>query len=430
MTSSPIDVIRDQFPALAGADDGRAAPVFLDNPGGTQVPQRVVDAISDCLIRKNANLGGPFRTSQLANQVVADAHAAMADFLNAASPREIVFGQNMTTLTLHISRSIGRCLSPGDEIILTRMDHDANVAPWLLMARDHDLVVKFLPFDCETYEFDLSALDALLSERTKLLCFNHASNLIGTINDVKAAAAKARAAGAWVYVDSVQFAPHCITDVQDLDCDFLVCSSYKFFGPHMGILWGREDLLMELEPYKVRTAGDGLPDRFETGTLNHEGMAGVTATVDYFAWIGRELADDIYRARHDAFEGRRGDLRAALDFLIDYETPLTGRLIEGLGAIKGVTVHGITNPNALHRRVPTVSFTAEGHQPRAIAESLAQHGIQVWDGHNYALEPVTALGLLDKGGMVRVGLAHYNTVAEVDAVVQAVDAHLVAAKRA
>jgi len=405
-----IDLIRSQFPAISRTN-GKTPPVFLDNPGGTQVPQQVIDAITDCLINKNANLGGPFRTSEDATRVVDDAHHAMVDFLNAKSAREIIIGQNMTTLTFHISRSIGRLFSPGDEIIVTRMDHDANVSPWLLMARDFDLVVKYLEFDKETYEFDLDCLDALLSERTRLVCFGHASNMTGTINDVREA----------VVVDSVQYAPHGIIDVQALGCDFLVCSPYKFFGPHMGVMWGREDVLKQLDPYKVRPASNELPDCFETGTLNHEGMAGITATVDYFAWIGQHLSESHYQQRHTDCNQRRQMICAALDCLLDYEIPLTRQLIDGLGAIKGIKIHGITNPNALEKRVPTISFTAAGHRPVDLATTLGDQGIQVWHGHNYAVEPVNYLGLMETGGVVRIGLAHYNTAEEVDQTLAAID---------
>ena len=322
MRAFDVDRLRAEFPALQ-PQNGQALPVFLDNPGGTQVPACVIDAISACLRGSNANLGGAFRSSRAADALVAAAHEAMADFVNAPSSREIIFGQNMTSLTLHISRSIAHLLGPGDEILLSRMEHDANVAPWLLIARDRGAEVKFLPFDKETYEFDLKDLDALLTPRTKLVCINHASNLTGTINPVKAITAKAKAVGALVYVDSVQFAPHGIVDVQDLGCDFLVCSPYKFYGPHMGVLWGRESMLKELMPYKVRAVGDDLPDCFETGTLSHEAMAGVTACVDYFARIGSELAEATYRERHAGHAPRRQAIRAAMDYLIDYEDPLT-----------------------------------------------------------------------------------------------------------
>ncbi len=420
MSAFDIDLIRSQFPALSRAN-GKTSPVFLDNPGGTQVPQVVVDAITDCLINKNANLGGPFRTSKDATIVVEEAHRAMADFVNANSTREIIIGQNMTTLTFHISRSIGRLFSPGDEIIVTRMDHDANISPWLLMARDYDLNVKYLGFDTETYEFDLDSLDDLLTPRTKLVCFGHASNLTGTINDVRAAVLRARSVGALVYVDSVQYAPHGIIDVQDLGCDFLVCSPYKFFGPHMGVLWGREDVLLQLDPYKVRPASNDLPDCFETGTLSHEGMAGITAAIDYFSWMGETIAETHHRQRHAGTSQRRQNICAAMECLTDYEIPLARQLIDGLGAIKGVKIHGITNPNAMEKRVPTISFTAVGHHPCNLATSLATRGIQVWDGHNYAVEPVSYMGLMEAGGVVRIGLAHYNTAEEVDQTLAAID---------
>ncbi len=424
MTILDIDRIRAQFPAIA-QNSGPDAPVFLDNPGGTQVPQMVIDAMTDCLINANANLGGQFKTTQAASAVVDQAHEAMADFVNAGSAQEIIFGQNMTSLTFHISRSIGNLFSEGDEIILTRMEHDANVSPWLLMARDKGLVVKWLPFETDSYEFDLDKLADLLSERTKLVCFNHASNLTGTINDVKTVTKMAHAVGALVYVDSVQYAPHGIIDVQDLGCDFLVCSPYKFFGPHMGVLWGKLDVLKRLDPYKVRPATDQLPGCFETGTLSHEGMAGVTATVEYFAQAGRDWADEHYRTRYSGTGNERRQLLCAgMHALSDYELPLTRRLIEGLQGLPGVTIHGISSSNALARRVPTISFTAEGHKPFDITAKLAKHDIFVWDGHNYAIEPVTEMGLMDKGGVVRVGLAHYNTMAEVERTIEVISAHL------
>jgi len=420
MTSLDIDAVRAQFPAISQYN-GSGAPVYFDNPGGTQVPQSVVEAISDCLINRNANLGGPFATSIKAGEVFDQAHQAMADFVNAVSPREIIFGQNMTSLTFHMARSIGLLFDPGDEIILTRIEHDANVSPWLLMARDHGLVVKWLPFDTDTYEFDIDKLDELLSERTRLVCLNHASNMTGTISDVKTLTEKAQAAGALVYIDSVQYAPHGIIDVQDIGCDFLVCSPYKFFGPHMGVLWGSEAVLKTLDPYKVRPAGSDLPDCFELGTLSHEAMAGVTATVDYFAWAGKTLADESYRSRFSTAGNQRRQLVCAgMQFLSDYELPLTVRLIEGLQALPGVTVHGITDVKAMDRRVPTISFTAAGHKPSDIASALARENIYVWDGHNYAIEPATQLGLMESGGVVRVGIAHYNTMEEVDRTLEAI----------
>lgn len=409
-----VEAVRACFPALRSTDS--EPPIFLDNPGGTQVPQRVIDAIVDCLIHANANLGGPFRTSVAADAIVWSAREAMADFVNAASPREIVFGQNMTTLTFHVSRSLAHRLSPGDEILLTRMDHDANVSPWLLLARDLGLTVKFLPFDTASYEFDLERLDDLITERTRLVCVNHASNLTGTINDVAAVAARARAVGALTYVDSVQYAPHCPIDVQALGCDFLVCSAYKFFGPHVGILWARQDLIESLPPYKVRPADDAAPDRFETGTLNHEGLAGTAAAVEHFAWIGQTMADGSPSAiaAGETASGRRRDILRGIAASIDYELGLTRTLVAGLGGLKGVTVQGISNPNAFARRVPTVSISVAGRDPAVLADKLAKADIYAWNGHNYAVEPVKALGLADQGGVLRLGLAHYNTAAEVE----------------
>ena len=361
--------------------------------------------MSDCLLNHNANQGGFFRTAVEAEAIVAGARSAMADLLNAPSPDEIVFGQNMTTITLHISRSIGRLLQAGDEIILSRMDHDANVWPWVLLARDLDLEVRWLPFDRETFEFDLAEFDELLTDRTRLVCVGGASNLIGTINDVKGICTRARSAGALTYVDGVQSVPHIATDVQDLGCDFMVCSPYKFFGPHQGVLWGRRDVLEQLEPYKVRPAPDGIPGCFETGTQSHEGYAGTAAAVDYFAWIGEEMA---------GVSGRKDALRAAMEMLFDYEKRLADCLIQGLLDIDGVTVQGITAPEALDRRVPTVSFTHASVPSASIAEALSKENIFVWSGSNYAVEAAKSLGIYDSGGAVRIGPVHYNSVEEID----------------
>ncbi len=409
--SFDLSAVRAQFPALSIEDDGKRR-IYFDNPAGTQVSKRVADAVAACLLESNANIGGYFATSQRAGEIVNAARGAMADLLNARSPEEIVFGQNMTTMTLHLSRSIGRLLSPGDEIVLTRMDHDANVWPWVMLADDLGLEVKWLPFDTETFEFDLAVLDTLLSDRTRLLCFGGASNLTGTINDVKAICAKARDAGVMTFVDAVQSVPHIATDVQDLGCDLLACSSYKFFGPHQGVLWGRADLLAQLEPYKVRPASAKIPECFETGTQSHEGFAGITAAVDYFAWIGETMT---------GASDRPAALRAAMDLLFDYEQSLSARLIEGLTGIAGVTVQGITSADALHRRAPTVSFTHATATPASIAEALAGENIFVWNGHNYAVELARALGIYESGGAVRIGPVHYNSIAEIDETIDVID---------
>ncbi len=413
------NVIRSEFPALS-ISDGDIPRIYFDNPAGTQVSQSVINSVSECLLEANANLGGFFQTSERATALVDEAHVAMADFLNASSPDEIVFGQNMTTITLHISRSIGRLMQPGDEIILTRMDHDANVQPWVLLARDLELEIKWLPFDLDSYEFDLSLLDDLLTDKTKLVCVGGASNLIGTINDIKTISSKARDAGAWTYIDAVQSVPHVPTDVQDIGCDFLVCSAYKFFGPHQGILWGRREMLESLEAYKVRPAPDEIPGCFETGTLGHEGMAGTTAAVNYLASIGKRFASN-YHDQNEKYDGRCRYVHAAMDCLFDYETDLASKLIDGLQQLPGVRVQGITARDAMARRVPTVSFTIDGVAPASIAESLAERNIYVWSGHNYAVEAAMALGIYDSGGAIRVGPVHYNTREEVEATLIALD---------
>lgn len=407
-----LGAIRAQFQSLATTDNG-VRRIYLDNPAGTQVPELVVQRMSDCLTHANANIGGHFRTAELAGQVVEEARATIADFLHAPAADEITFGQNMTTITLHLSRSIGRFLQAGDEIILSRMEHDANVAPWLLMARDHDLEVRWLPFNTETFEFDNDALDKVLSDRTRLLCIGGASNLTGTINDIKSMCAKARDAGAWSFVDAVQLAPHVLPDVQDYGCDFFTCSAYKFFGPHQGVLWAQADIYAQLEPYKVRPAPAELPWRFETGTQSHEGMAGTGAAVDYFASVGESLA---------AGSSRRENLQAAFAAMFDYEKVLMQQLITGLQGIPGVRIQGITDVDALDRRVPTVSFVHDTHSPDSIARALGEQNIFVWNGHNYGYEPARVLGLLDGGGVVRIGAVHYNTAAEIDQTLAAIEA--------
>ncbi len=414
-----IEQIRGKFPALNIKDSG-VRRIYFDNPAGTQVPIEVIEALQKCMIESNANIQGGFETSNRVDKILDEFHQSMADFLNATSSEEIIFGQNMTTLTLHISRSIGRLLSKGDEIILSRMDHDANISPWLLLAEDIGLSVKWLSFDTEKYEFDLNCLENLLSDKTKLICIGGASNLLGTINDIKSICKIAKKANALTYIDAVQLAPHVSIDVQDIDCDFLVCSAYKFFGPHQGILWGKRKLLKSLSPYKVRPATSELPGCFETGTQSHEGMAGTTAAVNYFAWIGREYADS-YQIENKYKKERTKFVHAALDYLFEYEKILTIDLIEGLQNIKNVQVQGITEKNALDRRLPTVSFSVSGLSPSRIAEGLAKENIFVWSGHSYALEVVKSLNLLDEGGVLRTGPVHYNTINEIHEFLEILD---------
>ncbi len=341
--------------------------------------------MNEAMLDENANFGGAFETSQRAGELVRKTRAALAEFFNARDAREIVFGQNMTTLTLAMARTLGRRLKAGDEIVLTRMDHDANVAPWLSLAEDLGLTVKWLDFSTDTYDYELGQLEDLLTARTKLVAVNYASNVIGTMNDVRAITARAQAAGALVFVDAVQYAPHGAIDVQAIGCDFLVCSAYKFYGPHAGILWGKLDVLEELEPYKVRTAPAHAPDKYETGTKSRESIAGVLGAVEHLQAVGMAA-------------------------IVEHEAALTRRLMDGLRAMKRVRIHGKGNEG----RVPTLALTLEGRSPAEVARVMAGHRINVWNGHNYGWEPVRRLGLLESGGIVRVSLAQYNTLGEVD----------------
>jgi cysteine desulfurase family protein (TIGR01976 family) len=400
----PIDAIRSCFPSLSVTDDG-AARTYLDNPAGTQVPKRVADAAAHTLIYANANLGGAFVTSLAAEAVVQRAHEAMATFLGASSYREVAIAQSMTNHTFALSRSIGRTLQRGDEIVVTRMDHDGNVGPWLMLAEDLGLTVRWVEFNEHSWRIEPDALSAQLSSRTRLVALNYASNLTGSINDVTTLTKRAKQAGALVYVDAVQFAPHGTIDVEAIGCDFLACSSYKFFGPHLGIVWGRESLLEELEAYKVRPATTELPWKFETGTPQIELQAALTATVEYVAWLGRQCG---------AVGDERAQVAGAFGASIPWERELAARLIDGLKRIGDVTIYGITEPADFGARVPTVSFRHARIAPDVIARALAKENVFVWSGHNYALEIVRQLGIPEDEGVVRIGAAHYNTLEEID----------------
>jgi cysteine desulfurase family protein (TIGR01976 family) len=411
MITFPIETVRNNFPAVSRTD-ANPAPVVFDNPAGTQLPQRVIDAVSEAMVTASSNLGGYFASSRAADGIWLRAHEAMAEMLGAASMREIIIGSSMTALTLHLSRSIGRTLTAGDEIILTRMDHEGDVSPWLLLAEDLGLVVKWLPFNTESWRIEADDLSALLSDRTRLLALNYASNLTGSINQVSELTRIAKQAGALVYVDAVQYVPHGLPDVSTIGCDFLACSAYKFYGPHLGIVWGREALLAELEPYKCRCASDGLPERFETGTTQTELLAGLEATVGYLEWLGEATG-------HQG--SRRAKLEGAYQEVSAYETTLTAQLIAGIQQIPGTTIHGISNPNQIAERVPTVSFTHERVPTHEFAEALAAQNIYIWSGHNYAWEVVRQLGLNESQGVVRIGIAHYNTAEEVETVLSALN---------
>ncbi|MGD1996593.1 MAG: cysteine desulfurase-like protein [Anaerolineae bacterium] len=407
-----LPTLRTQFPALHQTDLAGRPYVYLDGPGGTQAPKKVMAAMQEYLVQANANTHGAFLTSRRTDETIARARQAAADFLNAPSPEEIVFGPNMTTLTFHLSHALERELSSGDEVVVTWLDHDANIAPWLRL-EEKGVVVRWADFHPETCTLDLEELRCLLNKRTRLVAVGYASNAVGTINDVAQITAWAHDVGAWTYVDAVHYAPHGPIDVQAVGCDFLVCSAYKFFGPHVGILWGRRELLEHLRPDKVRPAPDEVPDRFETGTQNHEGLAGLVAAVDYLAGVGRRFGTP-YAERFATLSGRRLYLKTALTAIQVYERDLGWRLIEGLQEIPGLHIWGITDPTLSAWRVPTVSFTLEGLTPHEVARRLADEGIFVWDGNFYALAVTERLGLEKEGGLVRVGLAHYNTSEEVE----------------
>lgn len=405
MSSLDIAWIRAQFPALAQTVDGQPA-VFFDGPGGTQVPQRVIDAIGNYLINANANTHGAFATSARTDAVIAEAHAAMADLLGC-DPDEVVFGPNMTTLTFAMSRAIGRELGPGDEIVVTRLDHDANVAPWRAL-EERGVTVRMVDIDVEDCTLDMGDMARAITANTRLVAIGYASNAVGTINDVAEVVRMAHAVGALAYVDAVHYAPHGPIDVRALDCDFLACSPYKFFAPHMGALYGKRAHLERLQPYKVRPAGNNTPDRWETGTKNHEGLAGVAAAIDYLAELGRNTGGG------DATTSRRAALLAAMAAIRSYERDLAERLIIGLLAIPGLTFYGIREPERFGQRTPTVSIRLASCTPHELAARLGEQGIFVWDGNYYALSLTERLGVEESGGMVRIGLAHYNTAEEID----------------
>ena len=400
--------IRAQFPALAQEVYARPV-VFLDGPGGTQVPQRVIDAVGDYLARSNANTHGGFATSRRTDSTIAEARQGMADLLGC-DPDEIVFGPNMTTQAFSLSRAIERELTPGDEVIVTRLDHDANVAPWQALEQ-RGVIVRVVDIDDKDCTLDMADLSRQISTRTRFVAVGYASNAVGTINEVAEVVRLAHAVGAWVFVDAVHYVPHGPIDVRALDCDFLACSPYKFFAPHMGVLYGKRAHLTKLRPYKVRPASDESPDRWETGTQNHEGLAGVAAGIDYLAELGR-------RVFPDATE-RRTALLAAMEAIRRYERRLVERLIQGLLKIPGLTIYGILDPARFAQRTPTVAVRLTGYTPQELTGYLGERGMFTWAGNYYALNLSERLGVEASGGMLRLGLVHYNTEEEVERVVDA-----------
>jgi cysteine desulfurase family protein (TIGR01976 family) len=408
MTDFDVAALRRRFPALAIEQDGQPVALF-DGPGGTQVPDSVIDAVARYYRDSNANTDGAFLTSKRSDAIIADAHQAMADMLGAAAASEIKFGANMTTLTFHISRSITAIMAAGDEIVVTGLDHHGNVDPWLGAAADRGLTVRVWEPRLDDCTLDLADLDGLLGPRTKLVAVGWASNAVGTINPVAEIVRRAHAVGAWTYIDAVHAAPHLPIDVAAVDTDFLACSTYKFFGPHAGVLYGKGGILDSLPSYKVKPAHD----RFETGTQNHEGLAGVAAAVEYLADIGVRFGGA------DAAGGRGNSVHAAMTAIRAYEMDLYRRMVDGLEAIPGLRLYGITDRARFGDRTPTAALTIDGHPPRAVSEALGREGIATWDGDFYATGLIERLGLAETGGVVRIGLTHYNTAEEIDRVVGA-----------
>lgn len=400
---------RPQFAALELKVNGHSAAYF-DGPGGTQVPECVIDAIGHYLRTANANHAGFFETSLRSDRILAEAHQAVADFLGSSDPGTVAFGQNMTSLTFAFSRALARTWQPGDEIIVTRLDHDANVQPWVLAARDAGATVRFIGIDPADCTLNLSEFEQLINERTRLVAVGCASNATGGVNPVRKIADLAHRQGALVYLDAVHYAPHASIDVADFDCDFLACSAYKFFGPHIGILWGRRRLLEELEAYKVRPATDEIPGKWMTGTQSHEAIAATTAAIDYLAALGRHAADK-------PALGRREALLYAFQAIQEYESSLARQFITGLSELPSYRIVGISDLSRMEERMPTFSILHREIVADELARRLANQGMFAWSGNYYALQLTETLGL-EPDGMLRIGLVHYNTTEEVERLLQ------------
>lgn len=402
-----VPQIREQFPALASGD------VFFDNPGGTQVPQAVLNHMAAYLVGSNANRGGAFETSRTSDSLLKQARAACADFLNAARSQEIVFGPNMTTLTLSLSRAFARTIEPGDTIVVTHLDHDANISPWMQVAADRGANLEWVDFDVEDGTLRLETLEKALAGAPRLVAVGYASNALGTINPVAQITRMAHDAGALVFIDAVHYAPHGLIDVRALDCDFLVVSAYKFFGPHLGILYGKYDLLDELRAYKVRPAPEDPPGKFETGTQNHEGIAGTLGALKYLSWIGNTFGAE-EGGGESIVSDRRGVFARAMSAIREAERQISRAMLDTLESIPGVRVYGLTSRDRLDERVPTFAFNVQDQPPREVAQYLGEQGVYVWDGNYYALAVTERLDVEARGGMVRVGPVHYNTLEEVE----------------
>ena len=399
--------IRARFPALSRTLDGRRC-VFADAPGGTQVPETVIEAMAAYLRTSNANVHGAFVTSIETDHLIEEAHRAGSDLLGCHAD-EIVFGPNATTLLFALSRSIARTLGPGDEIVVTRLDHDANIRPWLMVAEDTGTTVRWVDIRDDDVTIDRGSFEDTLTDGTKVVAFTLASNAVGTVTPAAELARAAHDAGALVVCDGVHVAQHRLLDVHAIGADVVVCSPYKIFGPHLGILFGRRELLESWRPYKVRPASEDLPYRWETGTQNHEGFAGFVAAVDYLADVGRMYGNPSGTRRRDA-------VGAAFEAIGAHETTLSRRFLDGVGVIDDLRLYGIAEPDRMAERTPTFAVRLGDQHPLETAKLLGERGIFVWDGHYYALELMERLGLQESGGAVRVGFCHYNTAEEVDRV--------------
>ena len=410
MTASfNLESVRSQFPAFNRTVEGHPV-VFLDGAAGSQVPSRVAEAVSGYLIGTNANHGGPFATSVESDAMLDAAHQAAADFLGTADPDTVAFGANMTTLTLAVSRALSSTWQPGDRILVSRLDHDANVTPWTLAAHDAGVAVDHIDIHPDTATLDLDTLHDRITDSTRLVAIGAASNLSGSINPVTEITQAAHRVGALVFVDAVHLAPHRLLNVEAWDCDLLACSAYKFFGPHVGLLWGRRNLLESLKAYKLRPASNQLPDKWMTGTGNHEGIAGVGEAIEYLADLGRGV--------DPTAESRRQALATAFRAIGNHERELSLGLLDGLVRLPGVTIHGITDADLIDQRVATYSITHDQLSPGELAEHLARRGIFTWAGNHYALPVTEALGL-EPGGTLRISALHYNTLEEIERTISA-----------
>jgi cysteine desulfurase family protein (TIGR01976 family) len=407
-TSFPIEWVRDRFPALRrSALDSPA--IFLDGPGGTQVPEHVIEAVGHYYRNSNSNLGGCFATSRETGEIVDAARHALAEFFNALDPDEIIFGQNMTSLTFALSRVLAKSWEPGAEVIVTSLDHDANISPWRLAAADRNVTVRTWDFRPETSSLSIDDLVPLINARTALIAVTLASNAVGTLVGVQQVCELAKNFGAKVFVDAVHFAPHGKIDIQTLGCDFLVCSAYKFFGPHIGVLWARREWLHATEPYKVRPASNQPPGKWETGTQSFESIAGTLAALEYLRSLAVQSARGPY-------------LRDAMDAIRSYEIALSKRFLSGLAKIPRATLYGFSEPEDSDKRTPTFAVQLEGIDPHTAAQKLGAQDIFVWDGHFYATAVIDRLGLTNAGGVIRIGFVHYNTESEVDRTLEALEA--------